>query len=123
MSTHAGTPFPLHFEEVSVSIEPPPGDMLKLEEALEDSAFFDNEVVLEQPHRLAPLPRRWATSHSKLSSLRALNSSSRQAQYRLKNRECRCIRIKDLSLKLNSNMIFSSLLFACKLREYNLKFI
>lgn len=83
-----GTPLPLQFEEVSVSIEPLPDDSLRLEEALEDSrptsAFSDNEVVLEQPHRLTPLPRRWATSHSKLSSLRALNSSSRQAQYGLK---------------------------------------
>ncbi|GAA6106826.1 voltage-dependent L-type calcium channel subunit alpha-1D [Tachysurus ichikawai] len=81
MFSPAGTPLPLQFEEVSVNIEPPPDDMLRLEEALEDSrptsAFSDNEVVLKQPHRLTPLPRRWATSHSKLSSLRALNSSSR----------------------------------------------
>ncbi|MCI4381151.1 hypothetical protein PGIGA_G00248440 [Pangasianodon gigas] len=81
LSTPVGTPLPLQFEEVSVSIEPPPGDTLRLEEALEDSrpasALSENEVVLEQPHRLTPLPRRWATSHSKLSSLWALNSSSR----------------------------------------------
>ncbi|MCJ8735276.1 hypothetical protein PDJAM_G00245170 [Pangasius djambal] len=62
MSTPVGTPLPLQFEEVSVSIEPPPGDTLRLEEALEDSrpasALSENEVVLEQPHRLTPLPRR-----------------------------------------------------------------
>lgn len=93
MSTSAGTPLPLQCEEVSVSIEPPPGDTLRLEEALEDSqpasALSDNEVVLDQPYRLTPLPRRWATSHSKLSTLWALNTSSRQAQYlwteRIKN--------------------------------------
>ncbi|KAF7695007.1 hypothetical protein HF521_006730 [Silurus meridionalis] len=81
MSTPVGTPFPLQYEEVSVSIEPPPCDSLRLEEALKDfrptSALSDNEVMLEQPHRLIPLPRRWATSQSKLSSLWALNSSSR----------------------------------------------
>lgn len=86
MSTPAGTSLPLQLEEVSVNIEPPPhDDTLRLEEALEDSwpasALSDNEVVLDQPHRLTPLPRRWATSHSKLGSLWALNSSSRQAQY------------------------------------------
>ncbi|KAB5567742.1 hypothetical protein PHYPO_G00236350 [Pangasianodon hypophthalmus] len=62
LSTPVGTPLPLQFEEVSVSIEPPPGDTLRLEEALEDSrpasALSENEVVLEQPHRLTPLPRR-----------------------------------------------------------------
>ncbi|KAM9475486.1 voltage-dependent L-type calcium channel subunit alpha-1D [Clarias gariepinus] len=82
MSTPAGTPLPLQFEEVCVSVEPPPSDTLRLAEALEDSrpasALSNNEVVLEQPHRLTPLPRRWATSHSKLSSLLALNFGSRQ---------------------------------------------
>ncbi|XP_053536536.1 voltage-dependent L-type calcium channel subunit alpha-1D [Ictalurus punctatus] len=82
MSTPAGTSLPLQLEEVSVNIEPPPhDDTLRLEEALEDSwpasALSDNEVVLDQPNRLTPLPRRWATSHSKLGSLWALNSSSR----------------------------------------------
>ncbi|KAF4070507.1 hypothetical protein AMELA_G00286230 [Ameiurus melas] len=82
MSTPAGTSLPLQLEEVSVNIEPlPRDDTLRLEEALEDSwpasALSDKELVLDQPHRLTPLPRRWATSQSKLSSLWALNSSSR----------------------------------------------
>ncbi|XP_060787411.1 voltage-dependent L-type calcium channel subunit alpha-1D isoform X1 [Neoarius graeffei] len=62
MSTPVGTSLPPQSEEVSVSIDPPPDDTLMLEEALEDSrpasAISDNELVLEQPHRLTPLPRR-----------------------------------------------------------------
>ncbi|KAI5622014.1 voltage-dependent L-type calcium channel subunit alpha-1D [Silurus asotus] len=56
------------YEEVSVSIEPPPCDSLRLEEALKDfrpaSALSDNEVVLEQPHRLIPLPKRPPSTQS-----------------------------------------------------------
>ncbi|XP_066499275.1 voltage-dependent L-type calcium channel subunit alpha-1D isoform X2 [Hoplias malabaricus] len=65
MSTPGGTPLPPHLDEVTVSMEPQPNfphGMLMLEDALEDSrpasALSYNEVVMEQPLRRSPLPRR-----------------------------------------------------------------
>ncbi|XP_072538443.1 voltage-dependent L-type calcium channel subunit alpha-1D [Salminus brasiliensis] len=84
MSTPGGTPLPMHLDEVMVSMEPSPRfphGTLMLEEALDDSrpasALSNNEVVMQQPLRRSPLPRRWAASHYKINSLWALNIGSR----------------------------------------------
>ncbi|XP_051949884.1 voltage-dependent L-type calcium channel subunit alpha-1D [Xyrauchen texanus] len=71
MLTPGSTPLPPHLDDTTVSIEPPPktrNGSLMLEEALLDSrpasALSENEVVVEQPQRLAPLPKRNDTTQA-----------------------------------------------------------
>jgi len=75
---------PPHLDETSVSIELPPrirNGSLMLEEALLESrpvsALSENEVIIDQPQRLSPLPSRWASSHSKLTPFSMLNTNQR----------------------------------------------
>ncbi|CAM4714543.1 unnamed protein product [Leuciscus chuanchicus] len=84
MSTPGCSPMPPHLDETSVSIELPPrirNGSLMLEEALLDSrpasALSENEVIIDQPQRLSPLPSRWSSSHSKLTPLWMLNTNQR----------------------------------------------
>ncbi|XP_073675197.1 voltage-dependent L-type calcium channel subunit alpha-1D [Garra rufa] len=84
MSTPRDTPMPPHLDETTVSIELPtrvPSGSFMLEEALMDSrpasALSENTVISEQPHRLSPLPSRWASGHSKLTPLWILNNNQR----------------------------------------------
>ncbi|XP_056102678.1 voltage-dependent L-type calcium channel subunit alpha-1F [Rhinichthys klamathensis goyatoka] len=84
MSTPRSTPMPPHLDETSVSIELPPrirNGSLMLEEALLESrpasALSENEVIIDQPQRLSPLPSRWASSHSKLTPFSMLNTNQR----------------------------------------------
>lgn len=85
MSTPRGTPLPSDLDETTVSIEIHPktasGDFT-MEEALVDSrpvsAMSHNDVIVEQPQRLSPLPNRWASSHNKLNTLWILNAKPRQ---------------------------------------------
>ncbi|ROI69443.1 Voltage-dependent L-type calcium channel subunit alpha-1D [Anabarilius grahami] len=69
MSTPRSTPMPPHLDETTVSIEHPPrirNGSLMLEEALMDSrpasALSENEVIVDQPQRLSPLPSRTDTT-------------------------------------------------------------
>ncbi|XDV48611.1 hypothetical protein PO909_018001 [Leuciscus waleckii] len=84
MSTPRCSPMPPHLDETSVSIELPPrirNGSLMLEEALLDSrpasALSENEVIIDQPQRLSPLPSRWSSGHSKLTPLWMLNTNQR----------------------------------------------
>ncbi|KAI7797887.1 putative voltage-dependent L-type calcium channel subunit alpha-1D, partial [Triplophysa rosa] len=69
MSTPRGTPLPPHLDETTVSVEIHPktasGDFT-LEEALVDSrpvsAMSHDDVIVEQPQRLSPLPNRNETA-------------------------------------------------------------
>nr|XP_021334158.1 voltage-dependent L-type calcium channel subunit alpha-1D [Danio rerio] len=85
MSTPRSTPMPPHLDQTTVNIELPPrirNGSLMLEEALLDSrpasALSENEVIVEQPNRLSPLPSKWTSSHSKLTPLWILNTNPRQ---------------------------------------------
>ncbi|XP_067250084.1 voltage-dependent L-type calcium channel subunit alpha-1D [Chanodichthys erythropterus] len=95
MSTPRSTPMPPHLDETTVSIERPPrirNGSLMLEEALMDSrpasALSENEVIVDQPQRLSPLPSRWSSSHSKLTPLWILNTNPRQAAQTDTTRAC-----------------------------------